>query len=143
MTSTRRPFSVSNPPSIFFSVLCGLVLSTLTGCTGVGHGASYRPPVVGLDGQAQYEADLAECQDRVKHLDGASVTGVQGATIGGLAGAAISTPGATVGLGMLLGGLRAATSTEADIRQRIRACLTWKGHQMTISEGILVPTTQT
>ena len=119
-------------PSWPACLLALAALAVLAGCTGKGHGAAYRPPVKGLDGQPQYERDLAECQDREKPLARSGEAGVQGAAIGGVAGAAITTPGATVGYGMLLGGLKAATDAEAQTRARIRGCLTWKGHEMTI-----------
>lgn len=109
----------------------------LTGCRGVEE-LTGRDPIVDMKGVnvAQYETDLAECQDYADQVQtGRQVaTGAAaGAVVGGAVGAIVGnsqTAARTAGVGAVTGGLQGAGGGMSDRRIVIRNCLRNRGYSV-------------
>ena len=95
-------------------------------------------PIVDMRGvnQAQYYADLAECQayaDEVEAGRQVARGAVGGAVVGGAVGAVIGnsdTAQRTAGAGAILGASRGATSAMTERERVIRNCLRGRGYRV-------------
>jgi outer membrane lipoprotein SlyB len=116
--------------------LAGVVIA-LTGCRGVEE-LTGRDPIVDMKGVnvAQYETDLAECQqyaDQVQTGRQVATGAATGAVVGGAVGAIIGngrTAARTAGVGAVSGGLQGAGGGLSDRRRVIRNCLENRGYSV-------------
>jgi len=112
-------------------VLSWVGVLAIMGCASGGSGVVIDP--AGVD-KAQYERDLAECQEIAKQVDskvvgsaagGAVVGGAIGAILGGSSGAAKG-----AGVGAVGGTARGASSTEREKQTVVKNCLRNRGYKV-------------
>lgn len=108
----------------------------MSGCATGPTGADYRPMVDTRGASAaQYESDLAECQQYAGQRAGAGGGAVAGAVFGALIGVALlAVSGGRGGwgneiaaVGAITGGLQGAAQGEGTQRDIIRRCLAGRG----------------
>jgi len=111
--------------------MIAVIALAVAGCANTG--ANYRP-IVDRPG-ANYEADLAQCQQHAHQVasaaESAAVGAIAGAVIGALLGIVGDNRGqrsALAGIGALSGAVGAGAQGETDQRNIIRRCLQGRGY---------------
>ena len=118
-------------------ILLAMALLSLVGCANTG--ADVRP-IVDTQGvnQAQYERDLADCQNLAHQQSGAgesaAKTAVGGAAVGGLIGLVKGGNGTRIaqsaGVGAVIGGATGAYSGNKSQETIVKRCLTGRGYRV-------------
>lgn len=115
-------------------VTAALVLAAaLSGCAMQPTGANYRPMVDQRSAGANYEADLAECQQYAAQRAGAGTGAVAGAAAGAIFGLLLNAAigggfrHSLAGAGALSGAVSGASANEGTQREIIRRCLQGRG----------------
>lgn len=113
------------------------VVFVMVGCANTG--ADVRP-IVDTKGvnQAQYEQDLAECQNLAHQQSGAgesaAKTAAGGAAVGGLIGLVTGGNGTRIaqsaGVGAVIGGATGAYSGNKSQESIVKRCLTGRGYRV-------------
>jgi outer membrane lipoprotein SlyB len=121
----------------FSNVFTLATLLALAGCANTG--ADVRP-IVDTQGinQAQYERDLADCQNLAQQQSGAgesaAKTAVGGAAVGGLIGLVTGGNGTRIaqsaGVGAVIGGATGAYSGNKAQEGIVKRCLTGRGYRV-------------
>jgi outer membrane lipoprotein SlyB len=118
-----------------------LALAMLSGCAtqNRGYGANWQPVVdVRAHQQAQYPADLYECQMHATKVIAANEAAVQGAVAGAIFGALLGAAAGgnsrfnshMAGVGAVSGGVHAAAAAEGGQRGIISRCLAGRGYSV-------------
>ncbi len=108
-------------------IVMSLGLSGLYGCAST---ESHRPIVIG-DDLAEYEADLAQCQQLAKQQDNDTEFGTMiGAVGGAILGAAADDALAGAAIGAIAGAIAGEASSSQSQRQLVVQCLRDKGYNV-------------
>ena len=114
-----------------------LLCLTLCACAlGAGCAANRSKPVIdpaGVD-MAQYETDLADCQQIATQVEQkAGGAAAEGAVVGGLIGAVAGgnrSVERSAGVGAIIGGTKGAGATEREKSQVVKNCLRNRGYKI-------------
>ncbi|MCC5793702.1 MAG: hypothetical protein JJT85_03070 [Chromatiales bacterium] len=106
-----------------------LLAMTMAGC------ASSRGPIIDTRGvdMAQYERDLAECEEyanQVNPVEGAARGAAAGGAVGAMTGAIGGNPGRGAGIGAVLGGSQSAAAGVRERDQVVKRCLRGRGYSV-------------